>query len=421
MKSLAALSTLLAVTAAAVPQPTPTKASYDGHKVFRVMVGSKPQRVSDVVDRLGLSFWQHPTRKGAFADIEVPPARVDEFRQEMEGLELITMHEDLGKSIADEGAFHIYAEGSANSTWFNSYHPYNDHLQFINDLASKNPSNAEVVTSGKSLQGNAITGIHFWGSAGKGKKPAIVLHGTVHAREWIASMVVEYFADTLVNGYKTDNGIKALVDKYDFYLFPIVNPDGFKYTQASDRMWRKNRQTTAGSSCLGHDINRNWPYKWEGPGSSTNPCAQDFRGASAGDAPETKALSDFLKQVKSAQGLKLYIDYHSYSQLFMTPYGYTCNGVPPNNNELQSLAGGAVAAIRQVHGLNFDYGPICTTIYQAAGSSVDYVADVVKADYTFTSELRDTGRYGFVLPPDQIVPSGEEAFAGFKYLLQNMK
>lgn len=45
------------------------------------------------------------------------------------------------------------------------------------------------MTSGKSLQGNAITGIHFWGSAGKGKKPAIVLHGTVHAREWIASMV----------------------------------------------------------------------------------------------------------------------------------------------------------------------------------------------------------------------------------------
>lgn len=117
MKSLAALSTLLAVTAAAVPQPTPTKASYDGHKVFRVMVGSKPQRVSDVVDRLGLSFWQHPTRKGAFADIEVPPARVDEFRKEMEGLELITMHEDLGKSIADEGAFHIYAGESVSAAW----------------------------------------------------------------------------------------------------------------------------------------------------------------------------------------------------------------------------------------------------------------------------------------------------------------
>lgn len=83
-------------------------------------------------------------------------------------------------------------------------------------------------------------------------------------------------------------------------------------------MWRKNRQSTPNSSCLGHDINRNWPYKWDGNGASNNPCAEDFRGVNAGDAPETKALSSFLQDVKNAQGLKLYIDYHSYSQLFMT-------------------------------------------------------------------------------------------------------
>lgn len=94
---------------------------------------------------------------------------------------------------------------------------------------------------------------------------------------------------------------------------------------------------------------------------------------------------------------------------------------PPTTNEYQSLAKGAVAAIYAVHGTRFDYGPICTTIYQASGSSVDYVADVVKGDYTFTSELRDTGNYGFVLPANQILPSGEEAFAGVRYLLQNMK
>lgn len=93
---------------------------------------------------------------------------------------------------------------------------------------------------------------------------------------------------------------------------------GFLYTQTSNRMWRKNRQRTPGSRCLGHDINRNWPYKWSDSGSSTNPCAEDFRGASAGDAPETQALVGFLKQVKGSQGLKLYMDYHSYSQLFMT-------------------------------------------------------------------------------------------------------
>jgi len=30
--------------------------------------------------------------------------------------------------------------------------------------------------------------------------------------------------------------------------------------------------------------------------------------------------------------------------------------------------------------------------------------------------LRDTGAYGFVLPPDQIIPTGEENFEAICYL-----
>jgi hypothetical protein len=115
------------------------------------------------------------------------------------------------------------------------------------------------------------------------------------------------------------------------------------------------------------------------------------------------------------------MDVHAYSQLFMTPYGYSCTAVAAKNTELQSLARGAVAAIKAYGGLTYEYGPICSTIYQATGSSVDHVNDVVGSDYTFTTELRDTGRYGFVLPANQILPSGEEAYAGFRYLLQNMR
>jgi hypothetical protein len=37
-----------------------------------------------------------------------------------------------------------------------------------------------------------------------------------------------------------------------------------------------------------------------------------------------------------------------------------------------------------------------------------------------TVELRDTGRYGFILPPEQIAPSAEEMWAGLSYLLKNM-
>ncbi|KAK3368684.1 hypothetical protein B0H63DRAFT_79957 [Podospora didyma] len=426
MKLLLAFSTVLALAAAAPPalavRPKPEKKSYDGYKVFRVTVGHEINKVNGIVSKLDLTTWKGAPRAGAYADIVVPPAQLDAFNTEIAGLETLTMHEDLGASIAEESSFSTYAAGSANATWFNSYHAYADHLQFLRDLQSSYPTQSEIVTAGNSLNGNPITGIHFWGTAGKNVKPAIVFHGTVHAREWISTMVVEYLGYNLLTNYASSAEIKGFVDKYDFFIFPAVNPDGFLYSQTNDRLWRKNRQSTSGSTCIGRDINRNWPYQWSvSGGASTSPCDQDFKGTAQSDAPETTALAAWLRTVKARQGLKLFIDYHAYSQLFMTPYGYSCTAVSTKNTELQALAKGAVAAIKASHGLTYKYGPICSTIYKATGSSVDYVNDVVGSDYTFTTELRDTGNSGFLLPAAQIVPSGEEAYAGLRYLLINMK
>lgn len=169
-------------------------------------------------------------------------------------------------------------------------------------------------------------------------------------------------------------------------------------------------------------------------------------GTAPSSAPENVGLTNYVNALaKASTGLKLFIDYHSYSQLFMTrkptfspspayfpfipsqstdlapAYGYSCTAVTANNAEYQSLAQGAVAAIKAIYGTVFKAGAICPTIYQVSGSSVDYVTDVSKAQYTFTSELRDTGSFGFVLPANQILPSAVEAFAGFRYLLLNLR
>lgn len=47
-------------------------------------------------------------------------------------------------------------------------------------------------------------------------------------------------------------------------------------------------------------------------------------------------------------------------------------------------------------------------IDEASGGSMDWVKGVFDTRITYTYELRDTGRYGFVLPANQIIPSGEE-------------
>ena len=56
----------------------------------------------------------------------------------------------------------------------------------------------------------------------------------------------------------------------------------------------------------------------------------------------------------------------------------------------------------------------------AAGASDDWYKGVLKARFAYTVELRDTGRHGFVLPADQIKPSGEELWEAQRVVLQKM-
>ena len=128
--------------------------------------------------------------------------------------------------------------------WFTAYHSYEDHIQWLNDLQAAHKDNSEIVVAGSSYEDRNITGIHMWGSEGKDKKPAAIFHGTVHAREWIATMVgtlcifvrlrespltetmlkqvTEYIANSLIS----DPDSQDILDRFDFYFFPVVNPDG---------------------------------------------------------------------------------------------------------------------------------------------------------------------------------------------------
>ncbi|KAF2469311.1 uncharacterized protein BDR25DRAFT_263790, partial [Lindgomyces ingoldianus] len=417
MKFLAVgLASLTLTSAVSIAQ----KANYDGYQVYRVNVGSDRSKLSDIVSSLKLSTWKGKVETSDVVDVMVPPSQLSDFKQSTETLNTKLMHENLGASISEETKFHVYASGAApNSTWWDSYHSIADHTQFLKDLAAAYPDNSEIISAGKSLENRDITGIHIWGSGGKGSQKGVVWHGTVHAREWITTMVVEYAAYTLLAS--TDAADMAFKDKYDFYIFPIVNPDGFAYTQTNDRMWRKNRQSTSSASCVGRDINRNWPNQWaQDGGASTQPCAQDYKGQAAGDGVETKQLKAQIDSVAAGKGVKMYMDFHSYSQLFMYPYGYTCSGTIPNSATYDKLARGAIAAIKAVNGVSFQPGPICTTIYQVSGDSVDYAYQVAGAEFSMTVELRDQGTYGFVLPTNQIRPSSLEMWAGLKYVLGNM-
>ena len=56
-----------------------------------------------------------------------------------------------------------------------------------------------------------------------------------------------------------------------------------------------------------------------------------------------------------------------------------------------------------------------------SGTTKDYIYGHLNVKYTFSMELRDTGKYGFLLPPGLIEPTAKEAFEGIKALIENIK
>jgi len=171
----------------------------------------------------------------------------------------------------------------------------------------------------------------------------------------------------------------------------------------------KNRRANSGGS-YGVDLNRNWDDHFGGDGSSSNPNSETYHGLSAFSEPETLAVSKFI----TANGpFILAVDYHSYSQLILRPYGWSRNPAP--NEAVSKLVGDGIRdAIRGVHSKTYT-SEASWELYITSGSAQDWWYSEAKVPFSYTIELRDTGAYGFVLPPAQIIPTGEENYAAFLY------
>ncbi|RXG66422.1 Carboxypeptidase A4 [Armadillidium vulgare] len=282
---------------------------------------------------------------------------------------------------------------------YNSLEDIESYLQNV----SATSDYATLRSIGKSVEGRDLWQLKI--SVGSGKS-SLWIDCNVHAREWISGATCLYGINLLIGSYGSDADVTAFLDAYDVYFIPINNPDGYKFTWDEDRMWRKNRNKYPDTLCYGIDLNRNFDNHFGEAGSSDVPCAETYEGPSPASEPETQANQDAILELIDTADLKILISVHSYSQLWMYPFGYT-DELPPNNDELNRLTEIGVNALEAVYGTHYDYGPIDP----ASGSSVDFAYDngVVIG---FAMELRDTGEYGFLLPADQIAPTGKETWAG---------
>jgi len=378
--------------------------SYHEHTVLRTekLSMEKTQLLRDLQVRTNLDFWRD-AYPGQAADIMVSGKDMAGLKAFLESnnIEHSVMVENVQSLIEETRPRNMSAKGSMD---WDDYYPHEDLQAFIQGLADTNADWARIINIGQTYEGRDMNVLAIE-KAGPGA-PNVWLEAGIHAREWIAPAVATYLVNELVN----NNGAHPdYLDKINWYFLPCANPDGYSYSWETDRMWRKTRSPQGG--CFGVDPNRNWDYHWGETGVSSNPCTDIFPGDKPFSEVETANIAAFVQTLDPVPVLSQC--FHSYSQLQLWPYGYDYGAYPDNYEEIQQLAIDSCDAIYSVHGTIFD--PINSAdLYPASGAADDWYKGVLGSRFTFTTELRDTGNYGFILPASQIKPSGEEMWAGFE-------
>ncbi|KAM4677535.1 carboxypeptidase A1-like [Discoglossus pictus] len=397
---------------------------FGGQQVLRILPSDEEQvkLVMDLenLEHLQLDFWMTSRKVGNPIDIRVPFPSLQAVKVYLESNNIpysIMIH-DL-QSLLDEEKRDMRVgrsmENARSSDTFNyaSYHTFDEINNFIDTLVAENPGLVSKIQIGQSTEGRPLNVLKFSTGA---NRPAFWIDTGIHSREWVTQASGVWFAKKIVKDYGRDPSLTATLNKMDIFLEIVTNPDGFVFCHTSNRMWRKTRSKNAGSSCIGTDPNRNWDAGFGGAGASSNPCTETYRGRAANSEPEVKAIVDF---VTSHGQIKGFVSIHSYSQMLLFPYGYTTVKAK-DHNELNNLAKEAVSALTSLYGTKYTYGNIITTIYQASGGTIDWTYNQ-GIKYSFTFELRDTGRYGFALPANQIIPTAEETWLALTKLIEHTR
>ncbi|RWS23611.1 carboxypeptidase B-like protein [Leptotrombidium deliense] len=309
---------------------------------------------------------------------------------------------------------------------FEIYHPYEKVLEIFESWKVKYPENVMTIVIGQTyekrainaliLTGNDSLRLRNWTQSNNDERKRIVFFECgIHGREWVSPASCIYIANMLLANRKQE---ASLLNKYDFHFVPVTNVDGYVYTWNYDRSWRRNRNpgSLPFAACNGVDANRNFDSHHCQFGASPIPCVDIYCGRAPFSENEARAIRDYVYLITKNQKIKAYFSIHSFSQLWMFPYGYTVYPSPKYSLYTQ-LSQIATDAIRNTHGETYKFGQISRVLYVASGTSIDWIEEKNLAEVAFVIELRDKGNYGFMLPAQFIKPTAEEIWNGIKTVI----
>ncbi len=295
-----------------------------------------------------------------------------------------------------------------------AYHTYDEIIESLTTYSKKYPSFVEYFSLGKSFEGRDIPAIKI-SNKNKSNLPGILFTGSHHAREHLSTEVPMLLIKHLIENYNSNQRIQTLIDNREIVFAPLINPDGALYDikDKQYRVWRKNMHSS-NNTTYGVDLNRNYSYGWGGPGSSSSPGSDIYRGEEPFSEPETSAVKTFIEQNTN---IKIILSFHTYSELILYPWGHQNEGVGGDDQKVFETMAQTMAAWN-------GYRPKqASGLYIASGDTCDWAYGEHKI-FCFTFELTPRyswGPFGFYPGPKVIQPTFQTNIKPALYLIEKSK
>ena len=290
-----------------------------------------------------------------------------------------------------------------------AYHDYAEMVAEIQQAELDHGAIFDLFSIGTTYEGRTIwAGKISDNVAVDESEPEVLFTHHQHAREHLTVEMALYTLKMLTDEYGTNQQITDLVNSREIWMVFDMNPDGGEYDIATGtyRSWRKNRQPNPGSSYIGTDLNRNWGYRFGCCGGSSGTFSSEtYRGASAFSAPETAVVRNFVNSrvIGGKQQITVAIDFHTYSELILWPYGYTTTDIPA---DMTADDRNTLATMGQAMAATNGYTPEqASDLYITDGTINDWLyAQHGILNYTFEMYPVTSGQGGFY-PPDEVIPA----------------
>ncbi|VVC98820.1 unnamed protein product [Leptidea sinapis] len=392
---------------------------YAGWKSYFVAPTTQEQLefLGSIRDVLDLDYLSYATvdRNGL---VLVKPEHQEEFISTLnnQGINYRVHAEDVKKQLDNDDEQIEARRSSLRSTPegempYDNYQPLDVIYNYIDKVAEQYPDVVTLVTPANSFEGYPIKYLKISSSNFEDPtKSVIFIESTIHAREWIAPPTATYAIHKLVENL-TD---PELLEKFDWIILPVANPDGYVFSFETSRFWRKTRSTEFSTSCPGVDGNRNFDFFWNTIGTSSNLCADNYAGGRPFSEVETRVVRDIIHE--HLDRMVMYLSMHSYGSMILYSWGH--DGSLSNQAfSLHSVGISMADAIYEnslPHFPRYSVGNSRLVVgYAASGISADYAHAVgVPLSYTYELPGFGGGFVGFHLNPRYIKQVAEETWEG---------